>query len=260
MSSPTLTIQLFGPPVVLVNHQPILHYHSQRVAALLFLLAAAEEPQPRTALATQLWGSAEVGKAKTNLSKGLYHLPDLVKPFIAVTRTTVALQVPAIAVDTRTFTRLYDNAMTPGLHPATRITALTQAAELYSGEFLQGFGIEGAAPFDEWVVAERQRYQRLAAKTHNELLAYHTERRAHLQAIRHATALLTLDSTDEAIYRQLIYLLMQLGQRDAAADVYQACCAALQKTHGATPSAETVAVAEQFRLIPSTSTASEDHG
>jgi len=252
MPLPTLTILLFGPPSVLVNRQPITHFHSQRVAALLFLLAAAEEPQPRTMLAARLWDGVEPGQAKANLSKGLYYLPDAVKPFVTLNRTTVALHLPTpAAVDVRAFTQLQHSAVTPAPHPAARITCLTQAADLYRGEFLQGFCIEGATCFGEWVAAERQRYCHLAVKTHGELFAYHVGRRAHLQAIRHATALLALDRTDEATYRHLIQLLLQLGQVDAAAVVYRTCCQALQETHGAAPSAETVALAEQFHLTPS---------
>ncbi|HHY57721.1 MAG TPA: hypothetical protein GYA08_20035 [Chloroflexi bacterium] len=250
MSLPTPTIQLFGPPSVMVNHQPITRYHSQRVAALLFYLAATEGPQARAVLAAQLWDTADARQAKANLSKGLYYLPHAVKPFLVVNRATVALQAPTIAVDTRTFIHLHYNAMSPGLHPATRITALMQAADLYRGEFLQGFCIEGADRFNAWVAAERAHYRLLAAQTHRELLAYHAGRRAHLQAIRHATALLDLDRTDEATYRQLMRLLMELGQRDAAADVYHTCCQALQDLHGAAPSAETIALAANFQLTP----------
>lgn len=246
----TPTIQLFGSPLVLIDQQPIPHYHSQRVAALLFLLAAAEEPQLRSTLTSLLWEGVDAGKAKANLSKGLYHLPDAVKPFLVMNRATVALRLPTIAVDARTFTHLHHNAMSPGLHDATRVTALAQAADLYRGEFLQGFCIEDAARFNQWVADERQRYRRLVASVHSELLAYHAGRRAHLQAIRHATALLALDRTDEAAYCQLMRLLMELGQRDAAADVYRTCCQALWETQGVTPSVETVTLAAHFQLIP----------
>ncbi|HHW88466.1 MAG TPA: hypothetical protein GX400_19955 [Chloroflexi bacterium] len=250
MFTPTPAIQLFGPPSVQVEQQPTTRYHSQRVAALLFLLAAGEEPQSRATLMTLLWENAVAGKAKASLSKCLYHLPDAIKPFIALDRATVALRLPTIAVDTRTFTHLCQNAMMPGLHPATRVTALTQAAEIYRGEFLQGFCVEDAPRFNQWAANERERYRHLAAAVHGELLAYHAGRRAHLQAIRHATALLALDRTDEATYRQLMRLLIELGQYDAAADVYRTCCQALQETHGAAPTAETVALAAHFQLTP----------
>lgn len=250
MLAPVPTIQLFGPPSVLVNQQPLTHYHSQRVAALVFLLAAVEEPQPRAALAAQLWESADAGKASANLSKGLYYLPDALKPFLVMNRGAVALHLPAAAVDARAFSHLCRNAMTPEQACATRAAALAQAADLYRGEFLQGFCIEGADRFNGWVAAERQRYRCLAIRMHGELLAHCVDCQAHLQAIYHATALLALDRTDEATYRQLMQLLVQHGQADAAASVYRTCCRALQEVHGAAPSEETVFLATQLRLIP----------
>lgn len=249
MLSPVPTIQLFGPPSVLVNQQPLIRYHSQRVAALVFRLAATEEPQPRAALAAQLWESVDAGKANTNLSKGLYHLPDVLKPFLVMNRATVSLHLPTAAVDTRTFSHLCHNAMAPAQERATHAAALVQAADLYRGEFLQGFCIEGADRFSEWVISERQRYRRLAIRAHDELLIHCIECQAHLQAIYHATALLALDRTDEATYRQLMQLLVQHGQVDAAASVYRTCCQALQEVHGAAPSDETVSLATQLHLI-----------
>lgn len=246
-------IQLFGPPLVMVNQQCVTHYHSQRVAALVFLLAAADAPQPRAALAALLWESADASKANANLSKGLYHLPPSLKPFLTTERAIVALRLPADAVDTRTFSRLCRDATTPGLDRADRVAALADAAELYRGDFLQGFCLEGAARFNAWLAAERQRYRLLAAQVHGELLAHYVACQAHLQAIYHATALLTLDKTDEATYRQLMQLLVQHGQMDAAAAVYRACCDALRLVRHAPPSDETIALAVRLHLQPSDS-------
>jgi len=246
--STLVKIQLFGTPHVLVDHQPLVRYHSQRVAALFYYLATTEATQPRQQLAELLWGGCGVSPARAGLSKGLYHLPDAVKPYVEATRNTITLRLPAAGtVDARTFTALQHRAASESV-PAVRAAFLRQAADLYRGEFLQGFEVADAASFAVWLVQERQRFRQLAVDTHADLIAYHADRRAHLQAVQHATALLALDRTHEATYRQLIDLLMQLGQPEAAAAVYHTCRRVLQETLDAPPSAETIALAAQHRL------------
>lgn len=248
--SPIINIRLFGAPSAEIDGQPVDHFHSQRVAALFFYLTLVESAQTRRTLAALLWDEVDAAQASANLSKTLYHLPAGVKPWLEANRTVIGLQLPAAAsVDAHRFVTLYRCAMTPGLHPETRASYLQQAIDLYRGELLHGFGRDSATGFARWLDDERRRYRQLAVSAHSELLAHHAERKAPLQAIRHATALLTLDKTHEATYRQLIDLFVRLGQPDAAADVYRTCCRALHEALGAAPSAETVAVAAQFHLL-----------
>jgi DNA-binding SARP family transcriptional activator len=248
--SSIINICLFGAPSAEIDGQSVKHFHSQRVAALFFYLTLVENAQTRRTLAALLWDEADAAQASANLSKTLYHLPAAVKPWVEANRTVIGLRLPAAAsVDAHRFAALHHCAMTPGLPPERRAGYLQQVIDLYRGELLHGFGGESATGFARWLEDERRRYRQLAVSAHSELLAHHTERKAPLQAIRHATALLTLDKTHEATYRQLIDLFVRLGQPDAAADVYRTCCQALQEAMGAPPSAETMAVAAQAHLL-----------
>ncbi len=248
--SPIINIRLFGAPRVEIDGQLMDRFHSQRVSSLFFYLTLAERAQVRPALAALLWDEVDAAQASANLSKTLYHLPAVVKPWVEANRTAIGLRLPAAAtVDVQRFTELHRCAMTPGLHPETRAGYFQQALDLYRGELLHGSGGGSATGFARWLDDERRRYRDLAVVAHSELLAHHAERKAPLQAIRHATALLTLDKTHEATYRQLIDLFVRLGQPDAAADVYRTCCRSLQDAMGAAPSAETTAVAAQFHLL-----------
>ena len=248
--SPLMNIRLFGAPSAEMDERPVDRFRSQRVAALFFYLVTVGEAQPRRTLAALLWDEVDAAQASANLSKALYHLPDALKPLIEAGRTEIAVRLPASAsVDVRRFVALHHSAMAPGLHPDTRASYFQQVIDLHQGEFLDGFGRCGATGFVKWLDDERRRYRQIAILAHGELLAYHAGRKMQLQAIRHATALLNLDRTHEATYRQLIELFGRLGQHDAAADVYRTCCQALQEASGATPSTETIAVAAQFHLL-----------
>ena len=68
-----------------------------------------------------------------------------------------------------------DVAIFEGLVSQGTPEALAQAAAVYQGDLLEGFAVQ-EAPFEEWLMAERERLRELALETLAKLLG---DRRRH---------------------------------------------------------------------------------
>src|SRR4029453_11469949 len=109
--------------------------------------------------------------------------------------------------------------------------ALERAAALYRGELLEGFGLQ-EAPFEEWLLAERERLRELAIEALAKLLRHHRTTGATEAAGQTALRLLVLDPLQEPVHRTLMRLYAQLGRRSSALRQYQVCVGALQRELG----------------------------
>ncbi len=245
--SASITVRLFGSPAVLVNGQPVTQFHSSRAAALVYYLAATNRSHAREGLATLFWSEWSDAQAKTNLRSTLYYLPDVLKPFMDVSRTAVTLHPHAVQeVDVLAFAAHLRTAQQPALDPTERARALAAAVDLYGGEFLQGFHLNDADAFDEWARGEREHYHLLAIGAHAELIAHHADRHEYLPAIDYATRLLQLEPLHEETYRRLMWMLATSGQQSAALDLFQSCRRLLTEDAGAEPEDETVELYERI--------------
>src|SRR3972149_6705697 len=112
--------------------------------------------------------------------------------------------------------------------------ALDQAVALYHGDFLDGFDVK-EAPFEEWLVSERERLRELALEALAKLLAHETQAGLTEQGIQTAVRLLALDPLQEAVHRSLMRLYARQGRRGAALRPYQVCLAGLQRGLGGEP-------------------------
>jgi TolB-like protein/Tfp pilus assembly protein PilF len=117
-------------------------------------------------------------------------------------------------------------------------TALEQAAELYKGELLTGFGLHEQA-FEEWLRTERERLRQLALKTLSRLLAHHTATNALDRAIQTGARLLALDPANEPTHRALMSLYARQGRRSEALRQYRICGEALMRELGIRPDTAT---------------------
>lgn len=237
---PHLEIHLFGAPTLAVDRVPVTRFHSAKVAALLYYLAATHRTQTRESLATLLWTDLPADQARKNLRGALYHVPAALEPFLEVTRDAVTLHLPAPdSVDSVLFAAHLHAA--ERLPPATaeRAALLEDAARLYRGELLQGFSVYDAEAFDEWLRGEREHFRMLAMQTLNDLVVYHANRRDDLRAVDHASRLLTLDPLREETHRHLMLLLARSGQQSAAVAHYRTCQKLLADELGAAPDVET---------------------
>ena len=116
--------------------------------------------------------------------------------------------------------------------------ALEQAVELYRGDLLEGLTLQ-EPPFEEWLMAERERLRELALEALAGLLAAQRAAGAVEGALQTGLRLIALDPLQEPVHRTLMRLYAQLGRRGSALRQYQLCVGVLQRELGVEPEEET---------------------
>ena len=126
-------MQLLGGLGLTRGGIPLRGFLSAKVQALLCYLAVTGRAQSREALTGLLWGDMPEERAAHGLRQALSNLQKLVGPYLAVTRTTVAInREAAYYLDTERFEGLLKQAesATVGKHRRLR-----EAVALYDGRF-----------------------------------------------------------------------------------------------------------------------------
>ena len=233
----TLSIQMFGGVAIRLGDSPHpLRFETRSVDALLIYLACQQRPVSRDFLAELLWPERTQKQARANLRLALHRLRHILAPYLVATPQSIALAANApIQIDSlRFFAHLAAGQ-------------LVEATELYQGDFLDGFYLDGSPAFEQWLLLERQRWRTLAIAAYQQRIGQLTDQGAHGTAITVAQQLLHLDPLHEPTHRQLMRLLAQDGQRSAALAQYERCRQLLQRELDVTPDESTTALAEQLR-------------
>jgi DNA-binding SARP family transcriptional activator len=209
-------------------------------ALLAYLALSPGQRHPREKLTSLLWGELRANLARNNLRQALFALRralDGVEPRpLCLEADTVTLEPAAVEVDALLFERGI-----AGTNPST----LHDVVLLYRGDLLAGLRVQ-SEPFEEWLLAERERLRELALEALARLLAHRRQENEHEAAVQTALRLLALDPLQEPVHRTLMRLYARLGRRGAALRQYQACVEVLQKELGLEPEARTRRL---YRLI-----------
>ena len=150
-----LKLFLFGSPRVELEGAPV-DLERRKVLALLIFLAVSGRPHSRDALAALFWPDHNQRQARAYLRRDLAILnTGLPGNWLIVDRETVELNREAGPwLDTEQFQRLLAACQGHG-HPPETVCAecvlrLTEAAKLYTGDFLAGFTLRDSSEFDDW--------------------------------------------------------------------------------------------------------------
>ncbi len=144
----------------------------------------------------------------------------------------MALDRDGVAVDAMALERAVEDGS-----PAS----LEKAATLYQGDLLAGLAVAEAS-FEEWLLAERERFRELALEGLAKLLVHQRTAGSLEAAIRTALRIAALDPLQESVHRTLMRLYVKSGRRGAALQQYQQCMSTLQRELGAEPEEETRAL------------------
>src|SRR5262245_34052214 len=241
-----LDLTLLGGFRARLDPGPTLALPTRKAQALLAYLASPPgRAHGRDKLASLRWGGICQPQARASLRQALTALRKALgaSTGLQVDAETVGLDPESVTVDTQVFETLVKSAA-----PAD----LDQAAALYQGDLLAGLALD-EAPFEEWLLAERERLRELAMEALAKLLAHHRQSGATEAAVQTALKLLALDPLQEAVHRVLMRLYTQLGRRAAALRQYQLCVAALERELRAEPEAETKALYQEILRQQATS-------
>ena len=207
-------------------------------ALLAFLAMPPGQTHPRGKLASLLWGDKGQKQSRGNLRQALTRLRRcLGAPYgLRLDGGEVGLDPARVVSDVQRFEACVAEG-TP--------KALAEASRLYQGDFLAGLHLQ-EPPFEEWLLAQRDRLRELAMKVEAQLVAHHRRAGQLEAALQSALQLLTLDPLQEPVHRTLMRLYVQLGQRGAALRQYQVCTAVLERELRALPEPETKALYQQI--------------
>jgi len=211
---------------------PVTIARRKSQALLAYLALSTGQRHLRDKLAALFWPDVEDRQARQSLRQALLALRQVLAPSppsLLIEDEAVGLEVGALDIDVQAFERAVADATPSSLH---------EAARLYRGELLEGLGVS-EPPFEEWLLAERERLRELAVEALGRLLAHHMREEQDEAAIATALRLLALDPLQEAVHRALMRIHARQGRQDAALRQYQVCVDVLQRELGIEPEPET---------------------
>jgi predicted ATPase/DNA-binding SARP family transcriptional activator len=124
---------------------------------------------------------------------------------------------------------------------------LARAAELYRGDFLAGFYLDGCPAFEEWQFVQRERLHLQILDVLARLAHFYEQGRELKTAEGYTRRQLELDPLREDAHRGLMRLLNGQGQRGAALAQFEVCRKILRDELGVEPDAETLLLYQQIR-------------
>jgi DNA-binding SARP family transcriptional activator len=180
-----LDIRLLGAMRVERDGQPVSHFRSLKTLALLGYLIAAERPVAREHLAGLFWGDSPTPEALGHLRRALHNLTTLLPGCLTADRQTVEF---VTGLECQADLRLFQE-----LERQRESGALTQAAALYRGPFLEGLYLDDCPEFETWLLVERERLRQAVARVRDQLVTHHAQRGDYEAALHFASRLVEID-------------------------------------------------------------------
>ena len=240
-----LRLIFLGKPQIFRDGVPVTGFVYNKALALLAYLAVTKRPHSRESLAGLLWGEMTDAAAKANLRKILSALREVAGPELTIDRQTVAFNVESTHwLDTGIFeAKLHGPAASvnaTGSVSENDVRQIEEAVRLYGGDFLEGFYVRSAPAFEEWALAERERFRQMALRALYRLVGHYTAKGDHGRGLDYATRLLALEPWHEEVHQQMMMLLALSGQRSAALKQFEVCRRLLADELGVEPNRDTV--------------------
>jgi predicted ATPase/DNA-binding SARP family transcriptional activator len=243
-----LSICLLGSFEARLDGTLITGFESNKVRALLAILACEPRIHMRESLAELLWPGWPQQPAMSNLR---YALADLRKtigdreaqpPYLLISRESLQLNLDgAVWVDTFAFCEAIAQAEMGAEE------GWEKAAGLYRRSFLEGIVLPENIDFMEWIERKRAYFQEQALRTLRQVVGQFEQRREYERSLRFARREMEIEPCWEEGHQQVMRLLALSGQRSAALAQYDECRRLLEKELGVVPSRETVLLYEQIR-------------
>jgi DNA-binding SARP family transcriptional activator len=229
-----LNVCLMGAPEITMGGT-VLTLHHAKARALLFYLAATEQAHSRDHLAGLLWGESGQSDALHSLRSSLYYLrqalqPEKSGPTLEIDGESLRLLPESYECDVEQFRRLL---------AAGDEDSLGRGVSLYRGPFLQGFALQDAAAFEEWLRVEDTRLAHDCIVALGRLAAWAEGRSDWGAAAGYVQQLMRLDPLAEAAVQSMIRLQLKQGQAGLALRQYREFENLLQRELGLRPSPET---------------------
>jgi DNA-binding SARP family transcriptional activator len=145
-------------------------------------------------------------------------------------------------LDIAEFERLFDGVKKKQTGELTGedFTALEKAAELYTGDLLEGC-------YQDWCLFERERFQTMYLMLLSKLVQYCEAHQRYEAGLAYGDEILRRDRAYELAHRRMMRLYFMAGDRTQAIRQYERCVAALREELNLEPSERTRQLYEQIR-------------
>ncbi len=228
-----------GPELLSVLSQP------KRTALLAYLLLARPRGfHRRDQLVALFWPEADAEHGHNSLRQSVHFLRRSLGDEVLPSRADDELGVDSGRVwcDAQAFEAALDRG-----DPEA-------ALELYGGELLPGFFVEGAPEFEHWLEGERARLRGRAVRAAGELAQACERAGDAARAAEMGARALMLAPDDEALLRAQMQRLERLGDRAAALATYESFARRLLVEYELEPDPESRRLAEEIRVGQNLST------
>jgi DNA-binding SARP family transcriptional activator/tetratricopeptide (TPR) repeat protein len=261
-----LRLAVLGTPEVFHDGSR-LTFSLRKAQALLLYLAVEGGMHSRSKLAAFLWPDSETHAARTGLRTVLTLLRGLLADsdaspsqhsHLLIENELLGLNPHApLELDLDVVQQAYQALRLPTVQAEQQRTALValfqRALDLVRGPFLDGFWLREETGFDAWVQQQQHQWQVRLLQLFDRLSAFQEEAFELEQARATLTRWLALDPLSEEATRRLMRIHLARSDAVAALQVYAALRARLAEELQATPSADTVALAEHARATSAAS-------
>jgi predicted ATPase/DNA-binding SARP family transcriptional activator len=251
-----LKLALLGPPQIKRADGTAIAFRSRKELALLAYLAVEHaRAHPRDTLLALLWPDAQAEAARNSLRVALANLRHALgtagAALVADRRTVRLVPGAEVWLDVAAFRALLA-ACKAHRHEKRQdcldcAARLDRAMDLYGGDFLAGFSLADAIPFEEWALVCRAELHHQALDTLTTLAATHEAAGDYGALCRCARHQLALEPWHEPAHRTLMRGLALLGDRASALAHYEVCRTLLADELGVEPDSATTTLAEQIR-------------
>ncbi len=237
---PYLALFLLGQPRVECDGE-LIKVPLHKAIALLSYLAATGDRHSRDELAALFWPECDRDAALNTLRVNLHTLKKaLGEGWLVVNRDVISLGgAPNLWVDVQHFNSLLAECRTHS-HPADQVciaclSPLTEAIQLYRGDFLAGFTLHDSVSFDDWQRLQTEVLRHEATCVLKRLVHCHSAQGEFSQAIAYAQRWLAFDPFHEPAHRLLMQLYIGSDQRHAALRQYEQYARLLKEELGEPP-------------------------
>ncbi|MDP6690059.1 MAG: BTAD domain-containing putative transcriptional regulator [Alphaproteobacteria bacterium] len=242
----TLAIKVFGQLTVTdETAAPVAVTGKKRQALLAYLSLNLDRPPSRDDLMTLLWGDRFENQARQSLRECVSRLRKSLGGEagpLRADRNQVWLERDLVRIDAQTLSQLAHLAASEKpVQPAQ----LVATARLYAGPLLAG-AKAGQDGFDEWLRAERIRYNEAAVGVLERLASLPLNESEVAAAGQLAQQTLAFDPLNERAHLALMRVHLQAGQPGAAIQQYLSCGKVLEAELQVKPGERIQALYEQI--------------
>lgn len=221
-----------GRPVESLLAQP------KRSALLVYLvLARPRGLHRRDALLARFWPELDQGHGRHALSQALTFLRQHLGEGFVITRgdEEVGVDHEQVSCDVIAL----EQALTTG--------DWATALEIYQDDLLNGFHVDGAQPFEDWLDRRRERLRERAADAAWQAALDLVEDGQLVEAGWAAEDALELTSTDESRVREFVEAMTRAGDRSTALRVFSKFESVLARVLDVPPAPETLELVDAIR-------------